>query len=63
MNFDPQKYVNLRTFFIVASRIYALFLAKSTSVPKLGGGGVKPILAMPRYRNRLLLEPLPQWTG
>ena len=55
MNFDPQKYVNLRTFFIVASRIYALFLAKSTSVPKLGGGGVKPILAMPRFWKRLLL--------
>ena len=46
---------------IVASRIYALFVVKSTSVPKLGGGGgggVKPILAMPRFWERLLLQHL-----
>ena len=30
---------NTRALSIVASRIYALFVAKSTSVPGLGGGG------------------------
>ena len=40
---------NTRTLSIVASRIYALFVAKSTSVPGLEGGGVKPILAMPGF--------------
>ena len=30
---------NMRTLSIVTSRIYALFVAKSTSVPGLGGGG------------------------
>ena len=34
---------------IVASRIYALFVVKSTRVPRLGGGGVEPILAMPGF--------------
>ena len=45
---------NTRTLSIVASRIYALFVAKSTSVPGLGGGGVKPILAMPGFWKLLL---------
>ena len=31
---------NTRALSIVASRIYALFVAKSTSVPGLGGGGL-----------------------
>ena len=57
--FTP-KYVDLRALSsIVASRIYALFVVKSTSVPKLGGGGVKPILAMPRFWERLLFQHLP----
>ena len=43
----------------VASRIYALFVAKSTSVQKLGVGGVKPIWAMPRFQKRLFLNVLP----
>ena len=30
-------------------KIDALFVAKSTSVPGLGGGGAKPILAMPGF--------------
>ena len=40
------------TFFslTVASNIYALFVAKSISLPKL----VAPILAMPVYRQRLV---------
>ena len=39
MNFTP-KYVDLRALSsIVPSRIYALFVLKSTSVPKFGGGG------------------------
>ena len=51
----------MRLLLIVVSRIYALFVVKSTSVPNLGwGGGIKPILAMPRFRRRLfrLLLPL-----
>ena len=51
----------MRALSIVASRIYALFVAKSTSVPGLGvgGWGVKPILAMPGFWQRLTLQPLP----
>ena len=48
---------NMRALSIVASRIYALFVAKSTSVPGLG---VKPILAMPGFWKRLALQPLPK---
>ena len=51
---------NTHALSIVASRIYALFVAKSTSVPGLGGGGVKPILAMPGFWQRLALQPLPK---
>ena len=37
------------------------FVVKSTRVPGLGqGGGVKPILAMPRFSRRLLHQPLPK---
>ena len=37
--FTP-KYVDLRALSsVVASRIYALFVVKSTRVPRLGGGG------------------------
>ena len=37
------------------------FVVKSTRVPGLGqgGGGVKPILAMPRFSRRLLQHSLP----
>ena len=35
-----RSYVDLRTLSsVIGSRIYALFVVKSTSVPKLGGGG------------------------
>ena len=44
---------------IVVSRIYALFVVKSTRVPRLGGGGVEPILAMPGFWELLLQPPLP----
>ena len=38
-DFLPPKYVDLRALLsIVASRIYALFDAKSTSLPNLGAG-------------------------
>ena len=41
-------------------KIDALFVAKSTSVPGLGGGGgVKPILAMPGFWTLWLLQSLP----
>ena len=36
----------------------ALFGAKFTSVPKLGGGGVKPILAMRGFWDYLYPNPL-----
>ena len=46
VNISPQKvmftpkYVDLRALSsVVASRIYALFVVKSTRVPRLGGGG------------------------
>ena len=45
---------NTRALSIVASRIYALFVAKSTSVP--GWGGVKPILARPGFWNTRTLS-------
>ena len=28
---------------------------------RIGGGWVKPILAMPGFRKRLLVQPLPKW--
>ena len=40
-------------------KIDALFVAKSTSVPGLGGG-VKPILAMPGFWTLWLLQSLPK---
>ena len=68
VNISPQKvmftpkYVDLRALSSnVASRINALFVVKSTSVPKLGGGGgLMPILAMPRFWESLLPQPLPK---
>ena len=50
----------MRFLLTVTSRIYAHFVAKSTSVPKLGVG-VKPILDMPRFRKRFLRQKLPSW--
>ena len=48
----------MRFLLTVASRIYALFVAKSTSVPVLRGGGGRPILAIPGFWKRLLLQHL-----
>ena len=62
MNFTP-KYVDLRALSsIVTNRNYALFEVKSTNVPKLGGegGGVKVVLAMPIFWERLLRQYVPQ---
>ena len=50
----------MRFLLIVAGRIYALFVVKSTSVPKLGAEGIKPILAMLGFWWRLLLHYIPE---
>ena len=52
----PKKTQSVYVLLTVLSRIYALFVAKSTSEPKLEGGD----LAMPRFRKCLLLQVLPK---
>ena len=45
-----------------SSRIYELFVLKSTRVPRLGSGGVKSILAMAGFWELFVLPPLHNWT-